>query len=358
MLRWAKITEEIGADERLCGLAERNTMAALLFTWSLPKADVYAIIPGSATEYRARVCPGMDITKAEVQKCIDAQVKAGLLYPYSDNGKQLLYIINFHKHQSIKWGRVGQPLNNLPHCWRTPQELRQYMEEEDCDRQPAFYGLTDALEPKSRTTPGLVGDYSGENALDVDVDPNVDKTIKGLLSEAASPPPDAPPQPPLGEPDPEEPKLPKKPKSDRATIEQQLEALREPLSDEDIGLIDAYLDNCAAENDSGEITLGRRLNETRDLIALRDGNGQTVGLGVQPWRYGMQQANRAGAPNHTYVRKAAGSWQPHQSGGSRTSGTGGGYPRGTAIPSKPEEFGEGQVDWDEVERRVENGRRA
>jgi len=321
MLRWAKITEEIGADEKLCGLAERNTMAALLFTWSLPKADVYAIIPGSSTEYRARVCPGMDITKSDVQKCIVAQVNAGLLYPYSDNGKQLLYIINFHKHQSIKWGRVGEPGNNLPPCWRVPQELRQYMEEEDCPRQAAFYGLTDGLEPKSRTTPGLLSEDSGENVLDVDpdVDPDSDQTRNDSLSEPASPAPDAATQLPLDEVEPEKPEPAKPPKPDRATIEQQLDALREPLSDEDLGLVDEYIELLAGKNESGKMTLPGRLNRTRELLEIRDGNGQTVGVGVEPWRYGMNAANKAGVPNLNYVRNASSGWQPKSCAGSQAS---------------------------------------
>jgi hypothetical protein len=33
-------------------------------------------------------------------------------------------------------------------------------------------------------------------------------------------------------------------------------------------------------------------------------------LGEGPWRYGMDAANRAGAPNPNYVKKAAGSWKP------------------------------------------------
>ena len=167
MPRWAKITEEIGEDEKLCTLAKENTMAALLFTWSIPKADLYAIIAGSPSAYRARVCPAMDITKTAILECIAAQVRAGFVYPYECAGKPLLYIKNYHRHQTIKWDRVGTPKYELPPCWWVPQELRQYLEQEGYQRQPAFYGLTDALEPKSRTTPGLVQDYS---PLDVDVE--------------------------------------------------------------------------------------------------------------------------------------------------------------------------------------------
>jgi len=88
------------------------------------------------------------------------------------------------------------------------------MEEEDCPRQAAFYGLTDGLEPKSRTTPGLLSEDSGENVLDVDpdVDPDSDQTRNDSLSEPASPAPDAATQLPLDEVEPEKPE-PAKPQN-------------------------------------------------------------------------------------------------------------------------------------------------
>jgi len=324
MLRWAKITEEIGADEKLCGLAERNTMAALLFTWSLPKVDVYAIMPGSATEYRARVCPGMDITKAEVQKCIYAQVEAGLLYPYSENGKQLLYIVNFHKHQSIKWGRVGQPVNNLPPCWRLPQELRQYMEEEDCDRQPAFYGLTDALEPKSRTTPGLVMDYSGENALDVDsdVDSDVEADTEAEVEEPLAAiaagseveePDDGPEQPPLPETAPE--KKPRKETEVQRVIRECWEMLDLGDMPKGKGNLKGYSGLTELFKADGWEVIEQAVKKAFVTKPQPTGN-------ANPWAFFCKQFNLA--VNRPWE------FEPQQSGGSRAAAGGG---RGPIPPS-------------------------
>jgi len=92
--------------------------------------------------------------------------------------------------------------------------------------------------------------------------------------------------------------------------EDQLRDLRDGIPTEDLSLIDEYLDNAASENTTGRISLGRRVNETRDLLELRSD------LGKGPWRYGMAAANRAGAPNANYVKKAAGSWAD-ESGGER-----------------------------------------
>jgi len=127
------------------------------------------------------------------------------------------------------------------------------------------------------------------------------------------------PQLHLDELEPEEPEEPKPPKPDRATTQQMFDTLREPLSDEDLGLIDEYIALLAAKNKSGEMTLPGQLNRMRELLEIRDGNGQTVGVGVDPWRYGMNAANKAGIPNPKYVRTASSSWQPKSYAGSQTS---------------------------------------
>jgi phage replication O-like protein O len=95
--------------------------------------------------------------------------------------------------------------------------------------------------------------------------------------------------------------------------EDQLRELRNGVPTEDLSLIDEYLDNAADKNQSGIITIGRRVNETRELLKLRDD------LGEGPWRYGMAAANRQRAPALNYVKKAAGSWKLSSSGsGTRT----------------------------------------
>ena len=152
---------------------------------------------------------------------------------------------------------------------------------------------------------------------------------------------------PLAAPDPP---TQKPPKPSRETLQQQLDTIREPLPDEDLGLIDEYLDLLATENKSGKMGVGRRLNVTRELLELRDGGGQVVGLGVQPWRYGMSAAIQNSAPALNYIKKAAASWQPTSYAGSR-GGEPAPYDRGVAEVADFSKVQTGEVDTDELMRR-------
>lgn len=111
----------------------------------------------------------------------------------------------------------------------------------------------------------------------------------------------------------------------------QLSQLRSGVPQRDLDLVDEYLDNAAAENKSGKITMGRRINETRELLELRET------LGQKPWRYGMQAANRKEAPNLNYVKSASTSYDPAAE------------RRGTHPPATVDDFEEEQTnEWGEV----------
>lgn len=87
----------------------------------------------------------------------------------------------------------------------------------------------------------------------------------------------------------------------------QLQHLREGVPPEDLSLIDEWLDAAASQNQSGTMTMSRRVNETRALLSLRGA------VGAEAWRYGMSAALRKeGGPALAlnYVKKAAGSWRP------------------------------------------------
>jgi len=86
----------------------------------------------------------------------------------------------------------------------------------------------------------------------------------------------------------------------------ELLELRKTASREDLSLIDEYLELAAAENKSGTITMGRRLNETRELLELQET------LGAEAWRHGMRVALKAEAPNANYVKKVGQKYDPEK----------------------------------------------
>lgn len=127
MARWSKITEYIGEDAKLGALAEKDPLAALFFTWCIPVADLYGILPGNPPEYRARVASVMMVDGEAVRAAIDAQVEAGFLHAYEDEDKPLLYIRHYHKHQTVNWFKIKPCDNKLPDCWDMPADLEEHI---------------------------------------------------------------------------------------------------------------------------------------------------------------------------------------------------------------------------------------
>lgn len=90
------------------------------------------------------------------------------------------------------------------------------------------------------------------------------------------------------------------PAPDEASYEEQLEAIRAGVSAHDLWLVDEFVENAAGENKSGKITKSRTLNLNRELLELAEE------VGMEAWRYGMNEANKRSVPNPNYVKKAAG----------------------------------------------------
>ena len=164
-------------------LGEVHPWAALLFTFSLPSANVYGILPANPREYKALVWPASQLTFADIEFAIEQQVEVGLLHKYSRTThgvvRDLLYIKNYHRYQDVKWYRVGRPEYPLPPEWIVPEELRAYLERKGCERPPEFYGLCEEVLDWSRTTPGPLPDRSCEDS-DSDTDTDTEERIRAL----------------------------------------------------------------------------------------------------------------------------------------------------------------------------------
>jgi len=326
MARWSKITEYIGEDVKLAELAEKNPLAALFFTWCIPRADLYGILPGDPRAYRARIAAAMMVSTEAVQAAIDDQVEAGFIHRYEDEGKPLLYIRHYHKHQTVNWFKIKSCEYALPDCWDMPPELEDHIASGALSRtnkEWGIHGVTGIVGSKRKQTQSADGKTKQPQAggsrgeapprvakQDVDTDTDTDTENDNDLS--AEPSCEAPAAPTL-------------------SLQQQLEQLRDGIPADQLALVDEFLDLCAAENKTGQIALGRRVNETRALLELREK------LGPDPWAYGMDAACRKEAPNINYVKKAAASWDKEGAPPRRIKGV---HPPSDFSQVKTNEYGE------------------
>lgn len=165
MARWAKLDERISEDIAVADLLADNPLAIALFAMSLPRADVYGILPGDARSFRARVCPAAELTQAQVAAAIISLCDAGLYHAYIVNGRSYIYVRRFHRYQEVRWNRVGPPEHPLPECWEEPAGYAGPAG--DCRTSPG------PVPDESRTSPGPVPDQSGLARAPVDTDTEV-----------------------------------------------------------------------------------------------------------------------------------------------------------------------------------------
>lgn len=76
-----------------------DDFTALLFSWMIPHADDYGILPGSPRKVKALVIPLRERTADDVEKAIITMVNAGLIWWYQINGEQYIQFRTWEKHQ-------------------------------------------------------------------------------------------------------------------------------------------------------------------------------------------------------------------------------------------------------------------
>lgn len=352
MARWAKISERIGQDGVLAVLAEENLLAALLFTWSIPAADVYGLLPGDAREYRARVASAMCLLPEQVEEAVQAQVGAGLVVAYDlPEGGRGIYLRRYHRYQSVRWDRTGPPEQALPPAWEVPEELTKFLASDTArtmQRTPAYYGLADS---PTCATPGAVRDESGsspgavrdESRLDTEQESEytrVEQSTPTVPASAPIPPtecsdddvqPSVLPATQVGPPLPESSKAPPETTADDKLLAAQ--AIIGP----DWPALQPLISIIAEENKSGRITKSRRAHLCEDMALLY----QEVGRDA--WRYGIEEAVKRDIPNVRYAEKAA---RGHAKRRHQTADSFSGH----MIPH-PEDFA-GATTWDDLNRNA------
>jgi len=302
MPTWSKLHSATNDSLTIADLIDKHPDAAILWFMLIADAGVWGRFPAEPRLLKHRIVGLSErLTSAVVAEQTQVLVDAGLLVAYDDelSGTPAIAIVSHFEHNPThSWHRLGSPEFGHPPSWVTPDDLATYLEKVALDKYAGKDLRTECT--KFLTTPG---DYSPGPLPETTPQALPAERVQSPETETEEENDSLPGAPPAAPPAPVS-----VPKPSRQTLEAQLEALREPLSDQDIALLDEFLHLCAAENKSGTLTLGRRVNVTRDLLCLRDGDGETVGLGAGPWCYGMGAAIRAEAPNRNYVKQAAGSW--------------------------------------------------
>lgn len=149
---FAKLAVGSGADEKLGLLAELSGLGGMMFLLSIAEAYPYGILPGSPRAYRAAVLPSAILCEQDVAQAINAQVEAGLIVRYEGDGRELVYVLNYHRYQDVAWSKVRPSPYPLPSQWRVPDALQTMIDAGTLSRskkQFGKYGVTGLCDTKS-----------------------------------------------------------------------------------------------------------------------------------------------------------------------------------------------------------------
>lgn len=146
------IDKKISVSEQV---ANMPIEAQLIFTWMIPHADDFGLLPYSPRTIKALVIPMHDITAEDVGIHLETMVKNNLLRVFEYNGKKYYKINNFSQHQTLKKDRQPQTilevqlLEDHKENW---EKISKLVQEEDKSEELEDSGFQMVPEPKGTET--------------------------------------------------------------------------------------------------------------------------------------------------------------------------------------------------------------
>lgn len=91
------ISKSISISEQV---NELSVFAALLFTWMIPHADDWGIIPGAPAKIKALVVPMMSVSVQEIEEALNEIEAQHLIWKYQHGDTKLIQFCKWEDHQS------------------------------------------------------------------------------------------------------------------------------------------------------------------------------------------------------------------------------------------------------------------
>lgn len=125
------IDKKISVSEQV---ANMPLEAQLIFTWMIPHADDFGLLPCSPRTIKALVIPMQDITAEDVGIHLETMVKNNLIRVFEYSGKKYYKINNFSQHQTLKKDRQPQTILEISldeDHKKNWEKISQLVQEED-----------------------------------------------------------------------------------------------------------------------------------------------------------------------------------------------------------------------------------
>jgi len=296
--RYARLYAKAAENPDIGELLETQPLTVALWFLCIARADLYGILPGEPRRFRAVVAPAAALPSATVEQCTTTLEKLGWVRRYTDaNGNDLLHIVKYHELQDVRWAnRIGPPDHELPPWWEPPGEFIDMLKSVDLAKVRG--------KAKREKWAELQQHYCSTTVVLPQNNPTQDTRHKTQNdNDSLSEPDDGSDAAEI-----DKPKAKPRKVLSEDEYQQQVTDLRARIPSDCHPLVDAYLDAAAAENKRGQITAGRAMTLTTELADAADEFAETPGA----FRYGLEAAINASAPNRNYVRKAARGYDPQK----------------------------------------------
>ena len=287
MPRWVKLSENIAEDLTIADMLSNGaeTRAALLFLMSLPRADLYGVLPGSPRLFKARVCPVARTGEKTIERALALLVDRGLVTPFINKGQQHLVITNYHKYQDVRWKNyVGPPKVKMPEDWQPPEQLITWLKTLEPEKRAPYLENIPILDPTTVELRSSTENYGPDVDVDVDVDVDADKNDKGAPEKFSGRHKDETAK-----------QFRQRKLSEKAELLSEFTPTERDFVDNLLQIADE--ETKRGKTPGGQVSWLMRVLDIASEIDNGDG-----------FLYGLQAACDAEAPNANYVKKAALGW--------------------------------------------------
>ena len=120
--KFTRLTETINISEDWAELANSDPLAAVVYMMTWTKCWPWAVLPGKPLEFKALVCPGLDITLQRLSEVLALLHDRGMVVSYeAPDGAPLRFVTKWHRHNPVAWHMVALPAYDPPSDWEPPQ---------------------------------------------------------------------------------------------------------------------------------------------------------------------------------------------------------------------------------------------
>jgi hypothetical protein len=145
------LSTEISVDPKVAALGGGGLLPVLLYTWLIPHADDFGMVPADPVKLKLLVMPGLMVSTEELADAVEKIMTSGLM-TRTDSGMLAFPTSTFYKYQTYvneaTRAKLGVTAKNTGKHWKTPEIAE---ERRKSPENTVSSSLSLSLSPSGRT---------------------------------------------------------------------------------------------------------------------------------------------------------------------------------------------------------------